>query len=118
MFAMQLGLSQYRVLLLIALLGCCCAAMAAGKPPETPEEMHREIIANMPLVEGKLADYVDQVGQRIVRHSDQAGDSFTFTVIDNPDINAFALPDGYVYIHRGLIGYLNSEAQLAAVLAH
>ena len=117
-FAVQLGLPPYRVLLLIALLGCCCTAMAAGKPPETPEEMHREIIANMPLVEGKLADYVDQVGQRIVRHSDQAGDSFTFTVIDNPDINAFALPDGYIYIHRGLIGYLNSEAQLAAVLAH
>ena len=85
-FAVQLGLPQYRVLLLIALLGCCCTAMAAGKPPETPEEMHREIIANMPLEEGKLADYVDQVGQRIVRHSDQAGDSFTFTVIDNPDI--------------------------------
>jgi predicted Zn-dependent protease len=92
--------------------------MAADNPPETPEEMHREIIANMPLVEGKLADYVNQVGQRIVRHSDRAGDKFTFTVIDNPDINAFALPDGYIYIHRGLIGYLNSEAQLAAVLAH
>ncbi len=102
----------------MALVSCCCTAMAAGKPPETPEEMHREIIANMPLVEGKLADYVNQVGQRIVRQSDKPQDPFTFTVIDHPDINAFALPDGYIYIHRGLIGYLNSEAQLAAVLAH
>ena len=102
----------------MVLMSCSCSVIAAGNAPETPEEMHREIIANMPLVEGKLADYVDQVGQRIARHSDKPQDSFTFTVIDNPDINAFALPDGYIYIHRGLIGYLNSEAQLAAVLAH
>ncbi|TNE76438.1 MAG: peptidase M48 [Gammaproteobacteria bacterium] len=91
---------------------------AVEAQPESGREMHEQIVANMPLVEGELADYVNQVGQRIARHSDQPEETFTFTVIDNPVINAFALPDGYIYIHRGLINYLNNEAQLAAVLAH
>jgi predicted Zn-dependent protease len=43
---------------------------------------------------------------------------YTFTIIDNPEINAFALPAGYVYVNRGLLTFMNSEAELAAVLAH
>lgn len=93
-------------------------AFAAKNAPSTGKEMHEELIANMPLVEGKLAEYVDKVGQRIARHLKKSKETFTFTVIDNPDINAFAIQDGYIYIHRGLITYLKSEAQLAAVLAH
>ncbi len=104
--------------LLIALFFTGQLAHAAKDTPETGEEMHEEIIANMPLVKGKLAEYVNQVGQRIIRHLDNTDETFTFTVIDKPHINAFALPDGYVYINRGLITYLNSEAQLVAVLAH
>jgi predicted Zn-dependent protease len=91
---------------------------AAKNTPSTGKEMHEELIANVPLVEGKLAEYVDKVGQRIARHLKKSKETFTFTVIDNPDINAFAIQDGYIYIHRGLITYLKSEAQLAAVLAH
>jgi len=104
---------------LLLILGFAALPVLAAKDaPETGKEMHEEIVANMPLVKGKLADYVNQVGQRIVRHLDDPDETFTFTVIDQPDINAFALPDGYIYINRGLITYLNSEAQLVAVLAH
>tara|TARA_R110001592_G_scaffold363355_1_gene685061 strand:+ start:26732 stop:28150 length:1419 start_codon:yes stop_codon:yes gene_type:complete len=91
---------------------------AAKNAPTNGKEMHEELIANMPLVEGKLAEYVNQVGQRIATNLKNNKETFTFTVIDNPDINAFAIQDGYIYIHRGLIAYLESEAQLAAVLAH
>lgn len=93
-------------------------ALAAKSAPSTGQEMHEELIANMPLVEGRLADYVNQVGQRVAKNLKKPKETFTFTVIDNPDINAFAIQDGYIYIHRGLITYLKSEAQLAAVLAH
>lgn len=93
-------------------------ALAAKSAPSTGQEMHEELIANMPIVEGRLADYVNQVGQRIAKNLKKSKETFTFTVIDNPDINAFAIQDGYIYIHRGLITYLKSEAQLAAVLAH
>lgn len=65
-----------------------------------------------------LQNYVDSVGQRIARHSHRPNLQYHFTVLDTPDINAFALPGGYVYITRGILAYLNSEAELAAVLGH
>ena len=58
------------------------------------------------------------VGQRLVRASDEPNDTFTFTVIDSPDLNAFATPGGFIYVNRGLLAYLDSEAELAGVLAH
>jgi predicted Zn-dependent protease len=65
-----------------------------------------------------LQDYVDSVGQRIARKSHRPNLQYHFTVLDTPDINAFALPGGYIYITRGILAYLNSEAELAAVLGH
>ncbi|MDE3739020.1 MULTISPECIES: M48 family metalloprotease [Pseudomonas] len=66
----------------------------------------------------KLQAYVQEVGTRVSRHSHRSNISYLFTVVDSPDINAFALPGGYIYINRGLLAYLNSEAELAAVLGH
>ena len=43
---------------------------------------------------------------------------YRFTVLDSTSVNAFALPGGYIYITRGMLAYLNSEAELAAVLGH
>jgi len=65
-----------------------------------------------------LQDYVDGVGQRIAKQSHRPDLQYHFTVLDTADINAFALPGGYVYITRGIMAYLNSEAELAAVLGH
>jgi predicted Zn-dependent protease len=65
-----------------------------------------------------LQAYVDAVGQRLARQSPRAELAWHFTVIDSPDVNAFSLPDGRVYLTRGLLPYLNSEAELAAVIGH
>lgn len=65
-----------------------------------------------------LQDYVNRIGQRIGQKSHRPSLKYHFTVLDTPDINAFALPGGYVYITRGILAYLNSEAELAAVLGH
>ncbi len=65
-----------------------------------------------------LQSYVNRVGQKIAVHSHRPNIHYTFTVLDSPEINAFALPGGYVYITRGIMAYLNSEAELAAVLGH
>lgn len=65
-----------------------------------------------------LQDYINRVGQRLARSSDRPNLQYHFTVLDTPDINAFALPGGYIYITRGILAYLNSEAELAAVLGH
>ena len=66
----------------------------------------------------KVAAYVDRVGQNLVRVSELPEVDFTFTVLDDDIVNAFALPGGYVYISRGLLGLANSEAELAGVLGH
>lgn len=65
-----------------------------------------------------LQAYVNQIGQSLAQHSHRNNIRYYFTVVDDPGINAFALPGGYIYITRGLMAYLNSEAQLAGVLAH
>jgi hypothetical protein len=66
----------------------------------------------------ELQAYVDKIGQRLVAVSDMPDAEFTFTVIDAPEINAYATPGGFVYVNRGLIAYLNSEEQLAGVIGH
>lgn len=66
----------------------------------------------------KLQAYVQEVGSRVAALSHRPGLIYRFTVIDSPVINAFALPGGYIYITRGLLAYLDSEAELAAVLGH
>lgn len=73
---------------------------------------------NPPYADAKLQAYIQQVGERVARNSHRNQLSYVFTLVDSPDVNAFALPGGYIYIHRGLLAYLNSEAELAAVLGH
>ena len=65
-----------------------------------------------------LQQYVNEVGQRLARSSHRPGLTYQFLVVDSPEVNAFALPGGYVYVTRGMLAYLNSEAELAAVLGH
>jgi len=66
----------------------------------------------------ELQSYVNGVGQALASRSHRSNLNYHFTVVDSPEINAFALPGGYVYITRGIMAYLNSEAEMAAVLGH
>ena len=65
-----------------------------------------------------LQDYVNSVGQRLSGYSHRSALNYRFTVLDSPEVNAFALPGGYIYVTRGILAFLNSEAELAAVLGH
>lgn len=65
-----------------------------------------------------LKAYVSRVGAKIAAQSERKDVTYTFTVLDSPVENAFALPGGYIYITRGLLALMNDEAQLAGVLAH
>lgn len=113
---------RYLILITTILLSLETGAalmMSAKKAAEIGKEMYEQITSEMVVYQAKeLNDYLDSIGQRIVSHSDRPDDRYTFTIIDNPEINAFATPGGYVYVNRGLLIYMNSEAQLAAVLAH
>lgn len=80
---------------------------------------HPKIIAEYGRYEDEaLQAYVQSVGDKLADNSHRDDLVYRFTVLDSPVINAMALPGGYVYITRGLMAYLNSEAELAAVLGH
>jgi predicted Zn-dependent protease len=77
------------------------------------------ILEETPVYEDpELEQLVQQVGEELASHSHRPELFYRFTVLDSTAINAFALPGGYIYITRGLLAYLNSEAELAAVLGH
>jgi len=80
---------------------------------------HPQILAEYGVVDdAQLQAYVNEIGQRLAKQSHRASLEWHFTVLDSPEINAFALPGGYVYITRGILAYLDSEADLAGVLGH
>ncbi|MEL7058765.1 MAG: M48 family metalloprotease [Acidobacteriota bacterium] len=65
-----------------------------------------------------LAAYVDEIGQRLAAESERPDLPWTFRVLDDPVVNAFALPGGFIYMTRGIMAHFSSEAELAAVLGH
>jgi predicted Zn-dependent protease len=87
--------------------------IALGRSSDADVRKQYKVYANP-----ALQSYVDRVGQKVAEHSHRPNIHYHFTVLDTPEINAFALPGGYVYITRGILAYLNSEAELAAVLGH
>ena len=62
--------------------------------------------------------YITDVAQSLLPHVQRPGIHYTFRVIDSPEINAFAMPGGQVFATTGLLGFVESEAELAAVLGH
>ena len=66
----------------------------------------------------EIADYLNQLGGRLVSNSPEPGDSFEFFAINDNAINAFALPGGFVGVNTGLIQLARSESELASVLSH
>src|SRR5678815_3633109 len=65
-----------------------------------------------------LQRYIDGIGQRLARTSYRPNLKWTFTVVDETAVNAFALPGGFIYVTRGILPFLRDEAELAAVLGH
>lgn len=116
------------IFLLPALVSCAINPATGGanlvlmtekKEKEIGLEEHEKVLASMPLFEDEeLNAYVREIGQKMASISHRPELEYQFHIIDSPDINAFALPGGFVYVNRGLLTFMNTEAQLAAVLAH
>ena len=68
--------------------------------------------------DSQLQAYVGSLGQPVARASERPQLPWSFTVIDDPVVNAFALPGGPIFVTRGILAYVNSEAQLVSVLGH
>ncbi|TLM66298.1 MAG: peptidase [Deltaproteobacteria bacterium] len=82
-------------------------------------EIAGRLLAAYPLVRNDAVQrYVNQVGRYVAAQGPRPGLNWTFGVIQNDDINAFAAPGGYIFVTRGLYRMLGSEAELAGVLGH
>ena len=92
---------------------------SAESEREQARRYYEQIIRFYGLYEDQaLQDYVQRVGEQIARNSHLPDWDFKFVVLDDESVNAFTTGGGYVYVHRGLLAYLNSEAELAAVIGH
>jgi predicted Zn-dependent protease len=112
-------------LLIVVFLSACAGSSTVtvgGRPVSMPKgaaDEHEKLIENVGIYDNpELQTYVEEIGARLVANSSLPDQEFTFTLLDSPDINAFALPGGFIYINRGLLTYLDTEAELAGVIAH
>ena len=93
--------------------------MSEAQEIELGKNMDGEVRREMGLYEdADLQRYVEGVGMRLARSSQRPNLPWHFAVVDEPAINAFALPGGYIYLTRGILPFLDSEAELAGVLGH
>ncbi len=66
----------------------------------------------------ELQRFIQELGTRIAANSERPNLDWTFTVLDDPVVNAMALPGGFIYVNRGILAHFNSEAELASVIGH
>jgi predicted Zn-dependent protease len=125
-----MSLPRFLSIPLVAVLAVSCATNPAtgkrelsligeGQEVELGKSAASEVSATLGLYhDDSLQAYVDQVGQRLAAASERPKLDWSFKVVDDPGVNAFALPGGYIYVTRGLLAHSRSEAEMAAVLGH
>ena len=103
--------------LLVVVLALWVATPALAKGDG--EEMLESFVKQKALIDDEaLVAYVRAVGARVAAHANRPDLTFHFNVVDDASVNAFATEDGYIFVHRGLLAYLEREDQLAGVLGH
>ena len=120
------------IALVLALLSACGTAVrnpvsgqtemsAMSEEQESAEgaKAHQQVLKEYSVYDNRaVQDYVNALGQRLAAQSHRSNLQWHFTVLDSPEINAFALPGGYFGLHLGLVGIVTSRDELASVLAH
>jgi predicted Zn-dependent protease len=118
------------ILLLLVVLVASCATNPVTKEREFTlmsesqeiamgRESDAQVRAEMGVYNNaELSTYVSEIGLRLAKLSERPTLPWQFTVVDQPAINAFALPGGFIYITRGILPFLDDEAELAGVLGH
>jgi predicted Zn-dependent protease len=109
----------------LVLLGTGCSAISQVNVISTEEEVQMgqnfsaEIEKELKLVtDPEVNAYVDSLGQLLAKHSDRTDIPYVIKVVDTDEVNAFAIPGGYLYVNRGLIVTATRECELAGVMGH
>ena len=93
--------------------------MSEAQEIQLGQQADAEVRREMGLYEDpELQRYVSDIGMRLAKVSERPELPWSFAVVDEPAINAFALPGGFIYLTRGILPFLHNEAELAGVLGH
>ncbi|AQA19519.1 hypothetical protein BST95_16030 [Halioglobus japonicus] len=103
----------------INLSGCITTVITPEAETSAGQAMSQQVSEQIGLYhDPALTAYVNKVGQRLASHLVDTPYTFNFAVVDQFEPNAFATPGGFIYVSRGLLSQMNSEDELAGVLAH
>jgi predicted Zn-dependent protease len=104
---------------------CLATALAASCAVSQQQEVAlgadaaTQVGAQLPLIhDGAVVRYITTLGNKLASVTDTRGLAWHFTVVDSKEVNAFALPGGWVYVNRGLIERATNMSELAGVLGH
>jgi beta-barrel assembly-enhancing protease len=93
--------------------------ISARQEADLGKQINQEIVSSLRLYRNpEINRYVEQIGRRLAANSDRPNLPYTFQVVEDDAINAFATLGGYVYVHTGLLKAADNEAELASVIAH
>jgi len=112
-----------------AVFAACATNPATGKPVLSlvsndqeialGEQAVQDVKASIGLIDdARLQGYVSRIGKEMAAHSERPQLPWSFAVVDDPSVNAFALPGGKIFVTRGLCAHVDNEAQLATVIGH
>ena len=110
-----------RLLVAAALAGSAagCASVSPQQEAEMGQNYAQQINAQLPILRDPEANaYMNRLGDSLAVLVDDQGRNWRFSIVDDPDINAFAVPGGYIYVNKGLIMRAQTLSQLAGVVGH
>jgi beta-barrel assembly-enhancing protease len=117
--ARRAGVSLLFVLATVSGAGAAFTLVSVEQEVQLGQQAQAEISKEMPVLRDATLDrYVDSIGERLAANAPGPKYPYSFGVVNYKELNAFALPGGPIYVHRGTIAAARTEAQLAGVMAH
>lgn len=103
----------------LALILTASCAVSQQQEVELGASTAAQVSAQLPLIrDAAVVNYINSLGNQLAKVTDTRSLSWQFTVVDSKEVNAFALPGGWVYVNRGLIQRATNMSELAGVIAH
>ena len=103
----------------LAFLATGCSTLTVPQEQALGRDLERELRPRLVLIRDPVVvNYIERIGNQVLEASGPQPYDFKFYVVDDPEINAFAGPGGYIYIHTGTILHARNASELSGVIAH
>jgi beta-barrel assembly-enhancing protease len=103
----------------LSLSAGCAPTISTQQEVQLGDEYAAQLNQELPLVRDQsIVNYINSLGNQIAQRADQRGLRYNFYIVNAPEVNAFAVPGGHIYVNRGLVERATNMSELAGVLAH